>query len=58
MLNRRCPRPQKDRKTNLIGFKVEPEVARQFRRAAATDGGVSAVLRRLVRRYLNRRTAA
>jgi len=59
MLNtRRPPTPKKDRKTQLIGFKLEPDLARDFRRAASGDGGVSVVLRRFVRRYLKRRTAA
>ena len=42
------------RKTDFIGFKEEPEVAKAFRDAAREDGGASAVLQRFIRRYLKR----
>ena len=46
------------KKSDFIGFKEDPKVAADFRKAAETAGGASAVLQRFVRRYLRRKQNA
>lgn len=46
------------KKSDFIGFKEDPKVASEFRQAAKTDGGASAVLQRFIRRYIQRKRQA
>ncbi len=49
MLNKETPY---ERKTRFHGFWLERGKSKQFRRKAKKDGGITAVLRRLVAEYL------
>ncbi len=48
----------KDNKTDRIIFRLPEQDGEQFRRLAAAKGGASAVLRRFIKRYVQRHSRA